>query len=171
MDMILAYDPTPGSQSTSDFDDVVPDWVKWVKKNDKKADFAAIWARQKFDTKLFEVLDKNWLNKDKYKLALMAGPLPQFGSELENDPEMVYIYHDLARSDHASFWYPTQHNITFPAILIHDLAPWRKKTMDEYHNEYDNAKHLSEQNLAFAKNTVDSVIRTIFELAEGKCYA
>ena len=148
---------------------VLPEWATKVKQNGYRGDFAAVWARKGVDTHLFDKLEKNWLNKDKYGLSLMAPPLPEFGSQLNMNK--LYKYSTFTRSDHSSFWYPTQRYMTFPAILITDLGPWRRNMKHSYHRSSDDIRNLSEDNLMFVKNTIDSVVQTIFDLSKGKCYS
>ena len=146
----------------------LPEWSTEVKKNGYRGDFAAVWARKGIDTPLYEKLEKNWLNKDKYRLSLMSPTLPKFGSQL--DMSRLYKFSTFTRSDHASFWYPTQRYMTFPAVLITDLGPWRRNMKHNYHRPTDDTRNLSEENLSFVKNTIDSVVNTLLDLSKGKCY-
>ena len=40
---------------------------------------------------------------------------------------------------------------------------------DKYHRSGDDTRRLTEANLGFVKNTVDSVVQTIFDLSKGSC--
>ncbi|CAG2183176.1 unnamed protein product, partial [Oppiella nova] len=64
MDMILEHDSTRNSQSLGIIANVLPEWSAKVKQNGYRGDFAAVWARKGIDTKLYEKLEKNWVNKD-----------------------------------------------------------------------------------------------------------
>ncbi|XP_054165828.1 uncharacterized protein LOC128963350 [Oppia nitens] len=170
MDMILEHDSTRNSQSLGTIANVLPDWGTEIKQNGYRGDFAAVWARKGVDTKIFDKLQQNWLNSDKYGLSLMAPALPELGSQVVGRSDRRLLkYQTFLRSDHASFWYPPQKYMTFPAILITDLGPWRRNMKNKYHRSGDDTRSLSDDNLAFLKNTIDSVINTIFDLSKGKC--
>lgn len=96
----------------------------------------------------------------------MSVPLPQHYNRCLN-----YSYDIFLRSDHASFWYPKQRSaLTIPAVLLTDLGAWRRDTLDKYHNEQDNAQNmLNNSNLEFLKNTIDSLMKTVLMLSQGKC--
>lgn len=148
----------------------MPEWSERVKKDGSRGDFITVWARREVDNVLYEALQRNWLREDKYKLRIQDSPLPQCGNELSQNYWEFEKYSNFMRSDHASFWYPTEKNVSFNAILLHDLGPWRDNMIDKYHSVRDNVANLKKENLLFIKNTVDSVVSTVMELANGKCY-
>ena len=90
----------------------------------------------------------------------MAPALPELGTQIDSNFDRVRKYETFMRSDHASFWYPTLKHMTFPAILITDLGPWRRNMRYSYHRSTDDTRNLSEENLTFVKNTIDSVSNT-----------
>jgi hypothetical protein len=110
------------------------------------------------------------MNKSKYKISLMDPLMPRLGSEIDRRYEKYRKYETFMRSDHASFWYPTKRNLTFNAILITDLGPWRKNMKFNYHKSTDDIRIINQNNLMFLKNTVDSITNTVLELANGKCF-
>jgi hypothetical protein len=170
MDMILEHDMSRNSQSLGPIATALPDWSLSVKQNGYKGDFAAVWARKGVDNHLYQTLKRNWISKSKYKLSLMDPLLPRLGSQMDVKYGKYSKYNTFVRSDHASFWYPTERDITFNAILITDLGPWRKNMKFNYHKSSDDTRIINQNNLLFLKNTVDSITSTILELANGKCF-
>lgn len=151
---------------------LLPEWNDRVRRNRYRADFAAVWARRNIDNTLFKTLQSNWLNQQKYKLFLMDVPLPKLGRQLTNSLENRKLkpYQTFLRSDHSSFWYPhSLKNHTINAILLTDLGPWRRKVATKYHSVADNAKLLNKANLMFLKNSIDSLMKTILEMSDGRC--
>ncbi|KAI2811315.1 hypothetical protein BLOT_002489 [Blomia tropicalis] len=174
IDMLLEYDTDPGSQDTSHLGPLVPSWRESVRANHNRADFAAVWARRGTgDTALYKTLKHNWLNQSKYKLLLLDPPLPRLGRQLTiglNNKKLT-PYKTFLRSDHSSFWYP--HSIkdqSIPAILLTDLGPWRRRVAHRYHSSADNDKLLTKQNLLFLKNSIDSLLKTIIDMGDGRCH-
>lgn len=190
MDMLLAYNTTEDSQSLRDFwvmiiasltkcivnncsifpKPTLPGFVADVKEAGAKGNFMSAWARRTIDQELFDHLARNWRNKEKYPLKLMDPPLPSYSHEVAKNWSKYAKYGTFARSDHASFWYPIEKNATFKSILLSDLGPWRRDMSFHYHRVGDDDRWLSEANLDFMKNTVDSLILTMLDLGQGKCF-
>lgn len=146
--------------------------------NQYRGDFVAVMARRDLDTPLYNILQANWLNANKYKLFLMQPDLPRTGPELTSflarhtDESIKRAYKTFIRSDHASFWYPNSlSNETIAnTVLLTDLGPWRnKKHKNYYHSLRDGRQLLTRDNLMFLKNTIDATMATVLALADGQC--
>jgi len=171
IDMILTYNNSINSQSVRDFWSTVPSFVEDVKETGNRGNFVSVWARRNIDQDLYFFLDRNWRNKMKYPLKIMDPPLPSYSSEVNKNWSKYSKYGTFARSDHASFWYPTEKETTFKAILLHDLGPWRSGMAGHYHQPSDDTRNLKRENLEFMKNTVDSLLATILDVGNGNCFA
>lgn len=144
----------------------MPAWKKEQKANNFRANFISVWARKNIDTALYETIKKNWLNGNKFKLSLMDPPIPKIFSDMTR--KQIKRFKLFFRSDHFSFWYPTG-NDTINAVLLADLGVYRNRTKNTYHSERDNKSLLTEENLAFLKNGIDSLLQTLIDIGEGIC--
>ncbi|KAI2806162.1 hypothetical protein BLOT_005173 [Blomia tropicalis] len=171
MDMLLAYNTTEESQSLRDFWPTLPGFVEEVKEAGARGNFMTAWSRRNIDHDLFYFLEKNWKNKYLFPIKLMDPPLPTYSHDVARNWSKYSKYGTFARSDHASFWYPIEKDTTFRAILLSDLGPWRRDMSFHYHRVGDDLRWLRRENLEFMKNTVDSLIATILDIGEGRCFA
>lgn len=127
------------------------------------------WSRRNIDHDLYFFLERNWQNKDKYPLKLLDPPLPTLSQEVSKNWSKYSKYGTFARSDHASFWYPIERDLSFRSILLSDLGPWRRDMNYHYHRVGDDQRWLGRENLEFMKNTVDSLLATMMDIAGGYC--
>lgn len=152
----------------------MPEFGEMCEKNDNRANFAAVWARNDVpeDIALWNVMRKNWQNEHKYKLLPLKNPLPKYGHNLTQviRSKQFKAYSTFLRSDHSNFWYPaSEQERTIPAVLLTDLGPWREVSNKRYHTSLDNIQLLNRKNLEFLKNSIDSLVRTVIELGNGQC--
>lgn len=111
----------------------------------------------------------------------MRPELPQ--SRLPNSQER-YDWKDFFRSDHASFWFPplissavrrapnrssSTNHTSLNAILLTDLGPWRKSYQKCYHSACDDEHLLTDGNLAFMQQVIDSLVLTLLRVGQGTC--
>jgi hypothetical protein len=50
------------------------------------------------------------------------------------------------------------------------IGPWRRDMVFHYHRPIDDTRWLTRGNLQFMNNTVDSLVATLIDLGEGKCW-
>lgn len=111
----------------------------------------------------------------------MRPELPQ--ARMPNAEER-YEWKDFFRSDHASFWFPpltstpvrrspnrtsTSGHTSLNAILLTDLGPWRKSYQKCYHSACDDEHLLTEGNLSFMQQVIDSLVLTLLRVGQGQC--
>lgn len=96
--------------------------------------------------------------KEPIPVRYFAAPLPKFSKDLVDG-----VFQSFISSDHASFWYPMNSSVTFPAITIHDMAVDIKSYKECYHKKCDNHSYITNQNLDF----IESVIELAFHTALG----
>ncbi len=149
----------------------LPAFVEEVKETGARGNFLSAWARRNIDQDLFFFLEKNWRNKRAYPIKLMDPPLPTYSHEVARSWSKYSKYGTFARSDHASFWYPIEKETTFHSVLLSDLGPWRRDMTFHYHRPGDDLRWLRPENLAFMKNTVDSLVATLLDIGQGFCLA
>jgi hypothetical protein len=138
-------------------------------------------------------LEKNWKNS-KFVLRLLDPPLPTWSHEVAKNWTRYSKYGTFA-----SFWYPIDRDESFNAILLSNLGlclvltnsliplrkislmtyknianwligPWRRNMVFHYHRAIHDTRWLTWGNLEFMKNTVDSLVATLIDLGEGKCW-
>jgi len=161
IDMALNYDPNPGSQTLPrDIMIACPGVTSKIAQDGNRGDFIAVWMRKGIDGHIYKKLMEEWGSNSKYKLRAFDPILP--GGE--PSPSDLYRYGTFTRSDHASFWYhkhPSFKN-TLNAILLTDMGVWRGERGSKcYHNWCDDTSLLTERNLKFLKNTIDSLSRVV----------
>jgi Zn-dependent M28 family amino/carboxypeptidase len=163
-DMLITYDPSPGSQRISyDIAAAVPEAYYWSNQNQDRGDFLCIWSRKNVDTFLFDQIKTNWNNSGPYKLLNLDPALPKdHPSPVDN-----VRYGTFMRSDHAAFWYPKKEDYpeTLNAILLTDLGPWRSYQRKCYHSECDDSSQLNAENRGFMKAAVDAMVRSVYNLS------
>jgi len=155
IDMTLNYDPRPNSQTVPrDIRNDMPQAVKQIAKNKNRGDFLNIWSRRGIDNKLVDAI-KSKATNSKYPVIDFDVPLPA------DRPDHMST---LTRSDHASFWYHNhpEYKETLNAVLLTDLGVWRgEKGPKCYHQPCDDVKWLTEENLLFLKNTLDTLEKVV----------
>lgn len=146
-------------------------------------DFLATWSRRQWDEPLEGAFRASWvdLGFESRTFKAMRPDLPQ--TRLPNSEER-YEWKDFFRSDHASFWFPpltsntvrrapnrtsTASHTSLNAILLTDLGPWRKSYAKCYHANCDDDHFLTDGNLAFMQQVVDSLVLTLLRLGHGRC--
>ena len=100
----------------------MPQFSQFLMDNQYRGDFVAVWSRDEVDNELYSRLKQNWMNPNRFKLSLLAPPLPRYGTELNNQMSNARKYSTFFRSDHASFWYPTKKDVSFNAVLLTDMS-------------------------------------------------
>lgn len=143
----------------------------------------ATWSRRTFDEPLENAFRSSWtdLGYESRTFKAMRPELPQ--ARLPNSDER-YVWKDFFRSDHASFWFPpltsaavrrspdrtsTARHSSLNAILLTDLGPWRSSYARCYHSPCDDEKLLTDDNLAFMQQVIDSLVLTLLRVGQGEC--
>jgi hypothetical protein len=60
--------------------------------------------------------------------------------------------------------------MTYKNIANSLIGPWRRDMVFHYHRPIDDTRWLTRGNLQFMNNTVDSLVATLIDLGEGKCW-
>lgn len=55
-------------------------------------------------------------------------------------------------------------------MIFFRKGPWRRDMMYHYHRTGDDTRWLNRDSLDFMKNTIDSMVGALIDLADGKCY-
>lgn len=185
MDMILVRDKENNTQALPTSLRVrLQDFSDELDKEKNKGDFLATWSRRTHDEPLENAFKASWqtLGNEARTFKAMRPELPQ---ERVPNSEERYQWKDFFRSDHASFWYPTLKSnavsrapveqvrpLTRPslnAILLTDLGPWRKSYSKCYHSPCDDKHLLTDGNVAFMQQVIDSLVLTLLRVAHGQC--
>lgn len=176
---------------------LLPEFAAELERDKHRADFLAAWARKTWDEPLEEAFRASWaqLGNEGRTFKAMRPNLPQWRvtSSQERDDWQVFY-----RSDHASFWFPANSTTTttttttkiagqrtmpsalrrrssvnlrpsLNAILLTDLGPWRNSYRHCYHSACDDKRFLTDSNLAFMQQVVDSLLLTLVRLGQGQC--
>lgn len=148
-----------------------------------RGDFLATWSRKTWDEPLEDIFRSAWidLGYESRTFKAMRPELPQ--SRLPNSQER-YDWKDFFRSDHASFWFPpltstavrrapnrtsTVGHTSLNAILLTDLGPWRRSYQKCYHSACDDEHLLTDGNLAFMQQVIDSLVLALMRVGQGQC--
>lgn len=184
MDMILVRDKENFSQQIpASLSSKLPEFVAEMEEDKYRGNFLATWARQSHDQLLESNFRSAWtdLGFENRSFKAMRPKLPK--TKLPTSTDKVQ-WSDFFRSDHASFWYPalttktvarapnrtsTIGHTSLSAILLTDLGPWRKSYTLCYHSPCDDSHFLTDNNLAFMQQVVDTLVLTLIRSAEGTC--
>lgn len=159
------------------------DFSSEIEREKYRGDFLATWSRKTYDESLEGAFRGAWLDLgfESRTFKAMRPELPQ--SRLPNSEER-YEWKDFFRSDHASFWFPpltstavrrspnrtsTAGHSSLNAILLTDLGPWRKSYQKCYHSACDDEHLLTDGNLAFMQQVIDSLVLTLLRVGQGQC--
>lgn len=109
--------------------------------------------RSGVDDEIMDRLTQSWSQTEggkKFKLRKFSA---------KKIPENFY------RSDHASFWFPKNHDYKKPlrAMLLTDMGPWRGEMTNCYHSPCDDKRWLTEDNLNFVKTSIDAIAGVILK--------
>lgn len=161
------------------------DFFDELEREKNRGDFLATWSRKTWDEPLENAFRYAWqdLGFEARAFKSMRPELPQ--SRLPNSEERFY-WKDFFRSDHASFWFPplistavrrapnrtpTVGHSSLNAILLTDLGPWRRSYQKCYHSACDDEHLLTDGNLAFMQQVVDTLVLTLMRVGQGECKA
>lgn len=177
LDMILVRDKENNTQTLPiSLKNKLKSFSEELESERNKGDFLATWSRKKHDEPLEEAFRNSWLalGNENRTFKAMRPELPQGRNP---NSEERYEWKDFFRSDHASFWFPSLiSNAVFRApseqprvsgrpslnaILLTDLGPWRKSYAKCYHSACDDQHLLTEGNLAFMQNVIDTLVLTL----------
>ena len=125
----------------------VPDASKWLTDNKYRGDFLSIWTRPA-DKKLFDQLERAWLDDSRYKLLRLMPEAMPGGARASLDT--LRPFETFLRSDHASFWYHKHGDFepTLPAVLLTDMGEY--SSMVDNSKNFDSIEHLNR----FLKSTM-----------------
>ncbi|RWS03986.1 uncharacterized protein B4U79_08430 [Dinothrombium tinctorium] len=157
-DMILNYDKRANTQILpNDVKKMFPNLYDDMKRNQFRGDFLAIWMRKQIDNDSLSYFTNYW--KNDYNLVIFDPEIPATNMSAE----ILHKYRTFLRSDHSSFWFHRNFNYNYPlsAILLTDMGPWRGIQRMCYHDWCDDTKQLTDENLAFIKNTIDTIIEMV----------
>lgn len=184
LDMILVKDKENNTQSLPlNLKTRLTDFSDELEREKFRGDFLATWSRKIHDEPLEDVFRTSWIDLgfESRTFKSMRPDLPQ--SRLPNAEER-YEWKDFFRSDHASFWFPpltstavrrspnrtsTVGHTSLNAILLTDLGPWRKSYQKCYHSACDDDHLLTDSNLAFMQQVIDSLVLTLLRIGQGQC--
>ena len=163
----------------------LPSFFDEIDSEKSRGDFLASWVRNKtLDENLESSFRGAWTDLG-YESRTFKAMRPDLPQSVPN-ADQRYEWKDFFRSDHASFWYPTiispavrRTNHSRPAapgarpsltaILLTDLGPWRKSYSRCYHSACDDQNLLTDDNLAFMQQVVDSLMLTLMRVGGGRC--
>lgn len=160
----------------------MPGFVTEVEKEKNRGDFLAAWSRERWDEPLEAAFRTSWVSLG-FESRTFKPMRPKLPQKIPGYDER-YKWNDFFRSDHASFWYPaltspavrrspdrtsTVGHYGLKAILLTDLGPWRKSYSKCYHSACDDVHLLTDNNLAFMQQVIDSLVITLARVAQGTC--
>uniref|UniRef100_A0A6G1SKL5 Leupeptin-inactivating enzyme 2 n=1 Tax=Aceria tosichella TaxID=561515 RepID=A0A6G1SKL5_9ACAR len=184
MDMILVRDKENNTQALPEnLRKKLPDFFEEVEQEKSRGDFLATWSRKHWDEPLENTFRSAWqdLGYEARTFKAMRPELPQL--RMPNDLER-YEWKDFFRSDHASFWFPpltsppvrrapnrtsAANHSSLNAILLTDLGPWRHSYLKCYHAPCDDEHLLTDGNLSFMQQVVDTLVLTLMRTGHGEC--
>lgn len=184
LDMILVRDKENNTQTIpTNLKVKLPEFNDEVEREKYRGDFLATWSRKTHDEPLEDAFRSAWIDLgfESRTFKAMRPELPQ--TRMPNSDER-YEWKDFFRSDHASFWFPpltsaavrrspnrtsAVNHGSLNAILLTDLGPWRKSYQKCYHSACDDEHLLTDGNLAFMQQVIDSLVLTLLRVGEGQC--
>lgn len=159
------------------------DFSEEIEREKFRGDFLATWARKSWDEPLENAFRSAWTNLG-YESRTFKAMRPELPQQRLPSGNERYDWKDFFRSDHASFWYPpltstsvrrspnrtsTAGHFSLNAILLTDLGPWRKSYQKCYHSACDDEHFLTDDNLAFMQQVIDTLVLTLLKVGEGEC--
>jgi hypothetical protein len=159
------------------------DFFDELDREKSRGDFLATWSRKHWDEPLESVFRGAWqdLGYEARTFKAMRPELPQ--SRMPNAEER-FLWKEFFRSDHASFWFPpltstavrrapnrtsAANHASLNAILLTDLGPWRRSYLKCYHAPCDDEHLLTDGNLSFMQQVVDTLVLTLMRTGQGQC--
>ena len=178
---LLLFDAWTKKLNNLNLQQACPGVTGKIAQDGNRGDFMAVWMRKGVDGSVYKSLLNQWKSSPKYKLRTFDPILPS----TEPSASDLYRFGTFTRSDHASFWYHKHPNFkkSLNAILLTDMGKtyllinsqlywcfikpigvWRGSTGSKcYHNWCDDATQLTDKNLKFLKNTIDTLYRVIVD--------
>nr|XP_006811327.1 PREDICTED: uncharacterized protein LOC102803314 [Saccoglossus kowalevskii] len=165
LEMIMNYDDTPNSQLVpKGFDVLYPDEYEVLASRNFTGDFITLIGREDDDALLLSKWQEHWaaIETNKFPEVTLEVPISGRPTPLE-----YLLYHDLFRSDHASFWfyYPD----SYAAIMVTDSSEFRGYQEVCYHTPCDNTSWITEERMMFMAKSTRTAANMLLEFGIDSC--
>ncbi|WKY00732.1 hypothetical protein Q1695_015064 [Nippostrongylus brasiliensis] len=171
LDGLLHFDAFPTSQGIpTGFEEVFPTAARELHEHQHMGDFVQVIGRERTDDDVIEnfhmtfsraiaTLAKDW----SFHPWILTLRLPMEAITSVDDMQRMHPY---LFSDHSSFFFHSNHNITLPTIYITDTQQYRG--VRQYCSYCDSLFMLTDPNMQFLTVITEAVIRTVLYLSESE---